>query len=83
VLSGRVDATIVVATAGTTTRRQLHRALELLHQVDAPVVGTVLNRASADGSYGYGYQYGYQAYTTTVPAHGRRKKKSEEPAARG
>src|SRR5205823_2030092 len=41
VLSAWVDATILVATSGTTTKRGLARAVELLRQVDAPVVGTV------------------------------------------
>lgn len=84
VLSGRVDATIVVATAGTTTRRQLHRALEILQQVDAPVVGTVLNRASVDGSYGYYSGYGYNAYGYGGgKAADKRAKRGQETATKG
>jgi capsular exopolysaccharide synthesis family protein len=82
ILSGRVDATVVVATAGTTTRRQLHRALELLQQVDAPVVGTVLNRAAADGSYGYYNQYGY-GYSYGGGGNHKKGKRSRESATRG
>jgi capsular exopolysaccharide synthesis family protein len=55
VLSAWVDATIVVVTAGSTPRSDLRRALELLRQVDAPVVGLVLNQVQAVDSYGYRY----------------------------
>ncbi|MEA2703018.1 MAG: tyrosine-protein kinase [Actinomycetota bacterium] len=57
VLSSRVDGTLLVASAGSTTGKDLTRALEVLRQVDAPLVGTVLNGVSAES--GYGYQYGY------------------------
>ena len=48
VLSQWVDAVLVVVAARSTTRAQLARAIELLGQVDAPVVGVVLNRAKAE-----------------------------------
>ena len=57
VLSASVDGTLLVATAGLTSVKEVARAVELLRQVDAPLVGTVLNGVSADGSYGYAYQY--------------------------
>lgn len=57
VVSRLVDATIVVATAGRTTRKEMHRALELLHQVSAPVVGTVLNGVEPSAVYGAGNRY--------------------------
>ena len=56
-LSGRVDATLLVAVAGATTRKEVARAVELLRQVDAPLVGAVLNGVDAEGSYGYTYEY--------------------------
>ncbi len=59
VVSQWVDATILVMSAGQTTRREVHRAIELLTQVDAPLVGTVLNKAPTGAGYGYGYGYGY------------------------
>ena len=72
VLSGRVDATLLVAVAGATTRKETARAVELLHQVDAPVVGAVLNGVDTERSYGYPYQpHGQEK------SHGRR-----EPAPR-
>jgi succinoglycan biosynthesis transport protein ExoP len=61
VLSGLVDATVVVATAGLTTRRQLRQAFEILGQVDAPILATVLNRVTTGDSYGYG-RYRYYRY---------------------
>jgi polysaccharide biosynthesis transport protein len=57
VLSRWVDATLLVAVAGTTTRKEVSRATELLWQVDAPLVGAVLNGVDPEGSDGYAYQY--------------------------
>jgi Mrp family chromosome partitioning ATPase len=64
VVSRLVDATIVVGTAGRTTRKEMHRALELLHQVSAPVVGTVLNGVEQGAVYGTKNRY--NAYYRTV-----------------
>ena len=63
VLSGRVDATLLVCVAGATTRKDAARAVELLQQIDAPLVGTVLNGVTADSGYGYDYGYRYEAFT--------------------
>jgi Mrp family chromosome partitioning ATPase len=51
IVSGWVDATIVVARAKVSSRRSMRRAIEILRQVDAPVVGTVLNGADAVERY--------------------------------
>jgi capsular exopolysaccharide synthesis family protein len=59
VLSARVDATLLVTRAGTTRQRELGRAVELLRQVDAPLVGTVLNGVTDESAYGYSYNYRY------------------------
>ena len=72
ILASRVDATLVVATPGMTNRSALHRAAQLLQQVQAPIVGATLNGVASDGAYGYGYGYGY-AYTSgpdTAPGSG-------------
>lgn len=61
VLAGRVDATILVARVGETTKRQLRRAIDLLTAVDAPLLGVVLNGVRSLEGYGYGYGYGYTA----------------------
>jgi succinoglycan biosynthesis transport protein ExoP len=63
VLAASVDGTLLVATAGQTQRRELHRAAEMLQQVQAPVLGVVFNGVTDDGSYGYSYGYRY-AYTS-------------------
>jgi receptor protein-tyrosine kinase len=62
VLARRADALLLVATSGATTRRELSRAVEVLRQVDAPLVGTVLNGVRAADGRGYGYGYGYYRY---------------------
>ncbi|MDQ2826588.1 MAG: polysaccharide biosynthesis tyrosine autokinase [Actinomycetota bacterium] len=62
VISGLVDATLVVSVAGGTTRKEAARTVELLRQVEAPLVGSVLNGARSDGSYGYGYDSHYYQY---------------------
>jgi len=65
VLSTRVDGTLMVASANRTQRKQMARAVELLRQVEARVVGTVLNRASVKGEYG-GYTYGYKPDSSPI-----------------
>jgi capsular exopolysaccharide synthesis family protein len=59
VVSHLVDATLLVATAGTTSRRALGLATGVLRQVDAPLIGTVLNGISGQPGYGYGSSYEY------------------------
>ena len=61
VLSGRVDGTLLVAVAEATSRKDVARAVELLEQVDAPLVGTILNGIKTTGRYGYDYGY-YHRY---------------------
>jgi non-specific protein-tyrosine kinase len=59
VLSGRVDGVLLVVAAGQTRRRHLGRAVELLQQAEAPLLGAVLNATSTQHRrYGYGYGYG-------------------------
>ncbi len=61
VLSQRVDATVLVSSAGTTTRKAVHRAAEMLHQVNAPLLGAVLNGVGAESGYG---SYSSRYYTS-------------------
>jgi len=58
-VSRLADGMLVLASAKTTSRRDLHRTVELLNQVHAPLIGTILNRVPLDGGYAYGYGYGY------------------------
>lgn len=65
ILATRVDGTLLVLAAGASSRKQVHRTLELLGQVDAPLIGVVLNRAKGEaefGGYGYAYRYGTYGY---------------------
>jgi capsular exopolysaccharide synthesis family protein len=57
VLSSRVDGTLLVAFAGTTTRKQLSRTVQSLRQVDASILGVVLNGVTSEEGYGYEYDY--------------------------
>lgn len=62
VLAKWVDAVMLIAASGRTSARQFVRAVELLQQAKAPVMGAALNQVSARSSgYGYG-AYGYAAY---------------------
>lgn len=63
VLASYSDATLLVAAAGISQRKQIHRAVELLRLVEAPLTGTVFNRVAPEQAYGYGYGYGYGRYT--------------------
>lgn len=82
VLSSRVDATLLVATAGVTTRKELARAVELLAHVDAPIIGTVLNGVSEEGTYGYS-RYAYTSESSdkspAKKANSPRKHKGRAP----
>lgn len=59
VLSAYVDGVLVVTDATTARGRDLVRARELLDQANANVVGIMVNRVPAEGTYAYGYGYGY------------------------
>jgi capsular exopolysaccharide synthesis family protein len=64
ILGTIADATILVARAGVTDRRDLHHAAQQLRQLHAPLAGLVLNAfdVAKHGGYGYGYGYGYGGY---------------------
>jgi capsular exopolysaccharide synthesis family protein len=63
VLSKDADATLLVVAAGQTSRGDVQRAAEKLAQVEARVLGVVLNEVTRQGGgYGYGYRYGYGSY---------------------
>jgi protein-tyrosine kinase len=56
VVAPKVDAVLVVASAGFTGRADLSKALQLLSEFN--IAGVVLNRA-ADSTPGYEYGYDY------------------------
>ncbi|HMJ77290.1 MAG TPA: polysaccharide biosynthesis tyrosine autokinase, partial [Iamia sp.] len=69
VASESADAVVFVVRAGSTTRRQVHRAVELLQRLDILLLGTLLTHTGDDGGYGelYGYGYGYIGYGSNAP----------------
>jgi non-specific protein-tyrosine kinase len=71
-LSTRMDATLVVVNATSTHRKQLARALEILGQVDAPVIGVTVNGVGRSDPGAYGYQYGYTPYASRSTSGWRR-----------
>jgi non-specific protein-tyrosine kinase len=74
ILASRVDGTLLVLSSGASNRKQVHRTLELLGQVGAPLIGVVLNRAKGDAEFG-GYGYSYRTDT-----YGYRRPAAEQPA---
>lgn len=91
VLSEVVDAVMLVANAGNTTRKGAARATELLRGVGAPLIGTVLCNADGTGRYTYEEFYGYSrldsitANSRTSKILSRRRDKTattEEPLPR-
>jgi len=79
VLSGRVDATVLVCVSGATTIKDASRAVELLTQVDAPLIGTVLN--GVVGEADYGYNYGNYRDETANGANGAGSRRTGREAA--
>ena len=78
-LSGQVEATLVVIQAAQTSRHSITRALDSLGQVRAPVVGLVLNGETAQGGYGYSFRYSYYGGSTYGgPTNGAGTKTSAE-----
>lgn len=57
VLARRVDGVIIVVDTGRTKKRALARTMEVLRQVDAPILGLVVNRAKEEARYSYSYDY--------------------------
>ncbi len=68
VLSRIVDSTLVVGMANKITKKQFTRTLEILRQVNAPLIGILLNGVMPEAGYGgsYSYTYGYGYYDTSI-----------------
>jgi capsular exopolysaccharide synthesis family protein len=79
-LASQCDGTLLVASADKTDGRAFDHAVELLHDVEADVLGAVLNRYNASsflqgyGQYNYGYAHSYQRleehYAASAPTSG-------------
>ena len=68
VLSRIVDSTLIIGMATKVTKKQFTRTLEILRQVNAPLIGILLNGAIPESGYGgsYSYTYGYGYYDSSV-----------------
>ena len=62
VIAGLVDATLLVARSGSTTRGEVWATAELLRKVHAPLAGSVVNFIDRRYQRYYGY-YGYYGYS--------------------
>jgi polysaccharide biosynthesis transport protein len=67
VIARHADATLLLAAAGQTRRADLRRAAEKLDQVNARVLGIVLNKVSRQTERSYGYTYSYKPYRAEAP----------------
>ena len=68
-LSAQADGVLLVVRHGKTTKDQVAQAVDRLQQVDASLVGVVLNmvpnkRRNTGSGYGYGYGYAPEKSTT-------------------
>ena len=80
VLFRQADAAIMVFSARKTTRKQASTALQMAHQVDAPLVGAVLNGVSLKKGYS---NYSYAYYYATDAPNGAGTPTSEAKASNG
>lgn len=85
-LSNLSDATIIVVAANETDLHSLERTIDSLQAVNAPIVGTVLNRFDVKRAYGYygyrysyGYGYGYKYGYYDYYGGGAKRRKKESP----
>ena len=77
VLAGQVSGVLLVVSAELTRRRPLQRSVELVSQVQGRLLGTVLNRVTAEDGYGYGYAYAADRGADGSSRRGRRKDERE------
>jgi Mrp family chromosome partitioning ATPase len=76
VLCGRVDGVFLVVSAGSTNKDAILRARTLLDNVDARVLGALLNNLEIGSAYGSSYYYYYHYYQGGHPKRGKGFKKA-------
>ncbi len=84
VLSPRADAVVLVIRSGQTTKQALRRSRDILIQVNAKVVGVLLNAvdlSSPDYYYYYEYQGKYARYYRDEDSSGREESDDTEESA--
>jgi capsular exopolysaccharide synthesis family protein len=65
--SRHVDGVIVVTLHGKTKEANLSETVDRLRQLDADLIGVVLNGVPTAGQYAYSNFYGYASYESTKP----------------
>ncbi|MEZ5321581.1 MAG: polysaccharide biosynthesis tyrosine autokinase [Microthrixaceae bacterium] len=81
VLARTVDATLFLTMVRKTSRRQVRHSLDRLHQVQSPLLGTILNGVEEEAAYGALYEYYGYVDTPNAPFRRifRRKRHSDVP----
>ncbi len=88
ILSASVDGTLMVVSGGKTPRETLQRAKDVLHQVNAKILGVVINQVDIGRSdygsyyYRYHYYYGREGKKKKLPYSAEKPPNSEEPSTR-
>jgi capsular exopolysaccharide synthesis family protein len=79
-LATRADGVLLVATVRATSGRHVTRAIELLRQVRAPLIGAILNGAEGgDGGYAYEYYAAPEAQNGNGKSSGKHRKQPAKP----
>jgi len=77
VIATSVDTVLLVVKAGKTSIKQFRGTLESLRNVDAEILGCIINMIPSNrSSEEYGYRYGYRGYRTYYSYGGSKKNKS-------
>ncbi len=71
ILCGQVDGVFLVISAGSTNRDAVLRAKSLLDNVNARVLGALLNNLEIGSAYGSSYYYYYHYYKGAHPKGGK------------
>ncbi len=77
VLARLSDAVILTTFLGHTSKTETKEAISRLRQIDANIIGTVINNVKVEQgyrSYGYGYGYGYERQSTGGKTRKKRKR---------
>jgi capsular exopolysaccharide synthesis family protein len=77
ILAGRADAVLLVVAFRETSKRGLARSIELMAQVGAPLVGTVLNLVPTNEGYA-GQPYRYDTYRSRSERRRKREESHEQ-----
>ena len=84
VLSSLADGVVIVCRFGITTRQAIVRTVEMLTEVNAPILGLVLNAIDVSAPdyryyhYGYGSRYGYYYRSGYDYGHGEHSKQTSK-----